>query len=94
VIRSDQLAAAFDVLARHEIRKREHPPADAIPCFDDRHLVSGTLQLIGRGQAAEPAANHHHPAGPGQQRAGEPLGHEERRPRRERPLQHLAASEA
>ena len=94
VIRADQLAAPFDVLARHEIRERDDPAADAVARFDDGDFVSGARQLVGGGQAAEARADDHHAAGAGAERRGEALGDQQRRTGGERALQHLAAGES
>jgi hypothetical protein len=57
VIRSDQLAAAFDVLAGNEVREAEDAPADAVARLDDGHVVAGPRQLVGGGEAAEAGAD-------------------------------------
>ena len=62
VIRSDQLAAAFDVLAGHQIGEAEHTATDAVARFDHRHVVAGARQLVRRGQPAEPGADDDRPS--------------------------------
>ena len=57
MVRADQLAAALDVLARDEIGEADDAPADAVARFGDGDVVAGLRQLVGRGQAAEPAAD-------------------------------------
>ena len=60
VIGSDQLAAALDVLARHEVREAQDAAADAVARLDDGHVVAGPRELVRRGQAAEAGADDDH----------------------------------
>src|SRR5689334_9636759 len=94
MIRADQLAASFDVLAGNKVRERDHPSADAIARLDDGDLVTGTRQLVRGGEAAESRADDDHATRAGAERRGEALGNQQRRACSERALQHFTPGDA
>ena len=62
MVRSNQFAAALDVLAGDEIGEAEDAPADAVARLGDGDVVASLRQLVCSRQAAEAAADDDDPA--------------------------------
>jgi len=61
MVRTDQLAPAFDVAAGHEVAERDHPPSDPVARFQDLDVAPFLQQLPGAGQAREAGPEDQNP---------------------------------
>ena len=95
MIGSDQLAAALDVLAGHQVREAQDAATDSIAGLDDGDDVSRPRELVRGRQAAEPSADDDDASRLSLRGdRGKPLAQEHAGRRGERALHHVAARDA
>jgi len=57
MIATDQVRAVFDYLSRHHVASAQHSAPDLGSALKHRDSVTDALELIGRGEASEAAAD-------------------------------------
>ena len=94
MVRADELAAALDVLARHQVGEADDPSADAVARFGDGDVIPPLRQLVSGGQSAEPAADDDCASRGGAGERRQAVAHQQCRGGAKRALEHLPARDA